>query len=122
MSDRPLIVTRHAIEGYARRLQDPRLQVLENHQWSLERREVLEIFQQIDAEIRECVRAALKDGIVLDHRPSGFLLYGSKNKAMPTGQRFVQCDPESRYAFVLKRTKEEGDIVVTTLTRVGVHR
>lgn len=118
---RPIIVTRHAIEEYVRRLQDPRLQVLEEHRWSLDKRPVQTIFQQVDGEIRDCVKAALQGGIVLDHRPPGFLLYKSKNKALPRGQRFIQCDSESRYGFIIKRV-EEGDIVVTTLTRVGVHR
>lgn len=102
MKKRPIIVTTHAIEAFARRLRDER-----DH-------------FEIAAEIRECVAMALESGHVYDHRPKGFVLYGRKNNAMPPGQRFVQCDQDSNIGFIIKRTRDEGDIVVTTLTKAGI--
>ncbi len=103
--DRPIIVTRHAIEQYRRRRFDQRP------------------YAVIDAEIRECVETALEEGMVYDRRPEGFVLYGRKKKSagkLPPGQRFVRCNKDADYGFILKRTTDEGDIVMTTLTRVGV--
>lgn len=104
MSDRQLIVTNHAIQAYRRRLRDTR----KDH--------------VLEEEIRDCVGAALEAGLVYDRRPPGFVLYRRKSDKLPPGQRFVQCDRDSNYGFILKRTKEEGDIVVTTLTKAGVRR
>lgn len=102
--DRPIIVTAHAIEAYSRRRQDKR-------PWRV-----------LEEEIRECVAAGIEAGLVFNHRPKGFVLYRRKNANLPPGQRFVQCDSDSNYGFILKRHPDEGDIVVTTLTRAGVRR
>ena len=104
MTERPIIVTAHAIEAYSRRRQDKR-------PWRV-----------IEDEIRGCVAAGLEAGLIFNHRPRGFVLYRRKNNNLPPGQRFVQCDSDSNYGFILKRDPEEGDIVVTTLTRAGVRR
>ena len=101
---RKIIITKHAIETYARRRVDKRP------------------YRVLEAEIRECVEAGLAAGHVFDERPPGFVLYRRRSSAMPPGQRFVQCDPESNYGFILKRNPEEGDIVVTTLTKAGVRK
>ena len=101
---RKLIITKHAIEAYSRRRLDRRP------------------YRVLEQEIRECVEEGLKKGIVWDQRPLGFVLYRRRKASLPLGQRFVQCDPDSNYGFILKRTEEEGDIVVTTLTKAGVRR
>ena len=103
-AERPIVVTAHAIEAFSRRRQDSR-------SWSI-----------LEEEIRACVEEGLRAGFVFNHRPTGFVLYRRKNTNLPPGQRFVQCDPDSDYGFILKRTEEEGDVVVTTLTRAGVRR
>lgn len=102
--ERPIIVTAHAIEAYSRRRSDRR-------RWDV-----------LEKEIRQCVEAGIREGLVFNHRPQGFVLYRRKNTNLPPGQRFVMCDKESNYGFILKRDTEEGDIVVTTLTRAGVKR
>ena len=104
MNDRPLIVTNHAIQAYRRRMRDER----KDH--------------VLEQEIRECVAAALEAGLVYDRRPPGFVLYRRKSDKLPPRQRFVQCDRDSNFGFIIKRTKEEGDIVMTTLTKAGVRR
>lgn len=104
MTDRPITVTKHAVEMFARRKNDRRP------------------YRLIEQEIRECVSIALERGNIYERRPEGFLLYGRKKGAMPPGQRFVRCDEESNYGFVIKRTTDEGDIVLTTLTRAGVNK
>jgi hypothetical protein len=100
---RPIIVTAHAVDMYRRRLNDRRP------------------YRIVADEIKECVEEALRTGLIFDQRPPGFALYRSKG-AMPPGQRFVQCDTDSRFGFILKRTPDEGDIVVTTLTKAGVRK
>lgn len=106
MSDdsRPIIVTSHAVQAYQRRLNDKRS------------------YPVLEREIRECVELALKKGMVYSRRPEGFLLYGRKKDAriLPPGQSFVRCDKQSNFGFILKHTDDEGDIVLTTITRVGV--
>jgi hypothetical protein len=102
MTERPIIVTAHAIEAYSRRTRDER-------HWRV-----------LEEEIRECVARGIEAGLIFNHRPPGFVLYRRKNTNLPPGQRFVQCDTDSNYGFILKRDPEEGDVVVTTLTRVGV--
>lgn len=104
MAERPIIVTAHAIEAYSRRRQD-------NRPWNV-----------LEEEIRECVATGIRAGLIFNHRPTGFVLYRRKNTNLPPGQRFVQCDKESNYGFILKRDPLEGDVVVTTLTRAGVRR
>lgn len=104
MAERPIIVTAHAIEAYARRRVD-------NRPWRV-----------LEDEIRECVTVGLRAGLVFNHRPPGFVLYRRKNTNLPPGQRFVICDKESNYGFILKRDPLEVDVVVTTLTRAGVRR
>lgn len=101
-SERPIIVTNHAIYAYRRRLQH----FVPDH--------------ILEEEIRNCVAAALEAGNVHRKRPDGFLLYGDKPYKLPPGQRFVQCDPEANYGFIIKRNPDEGDVVMTTLIRVGV--
>ena len=101
-ANRPIIVTTHAIDAYRRRLRDGRND------------------SALEEEIRDCVAAAIKAGLIYDRRPQGFVLYGRRSDKLPPGQRFVQCDRDSNYGFILKRTTDEGDIVVTTLTRAGV--
>lgn len=102
--DRKITVTKHAVETYARRKNDRRPAKV------------------IAAEIRECVAIAIERGNIYDQRPDGYLLYGRKRRDMPAGQRFVRCDEESNYGFVIKRTTDEGDIVITTLTKAGVNK
>ena len=103
--ERPIIVTNHAVDAYRRRRNDQRTT------------------KAIRIEIQECVKAALESGRVLAERPPGFTLYGRKKKTtLPPGQRFVQCDEDSDFGFILKRTVDDGDIVVTTITRAGVQR
>lgn len=104
MSDRPITVTKHAVEMFARRRNDRRPAAV------------------IEEEIRDCVSIALERGQIYTYRPRDFMLYGRKNLEMPPGQRFVRCDEESGYGFVVKRTTDEGDIVMTTLIRTGVSR
>lgn len=109
MSDRPervLTITRHAVIQYCKRRNDKRP------------------FQVVEDEIRDCVSTALESGYIFDRRPKGFLLYGRHSDVLPEGQRFVQCDKDANYGFIVKRHTDpaEGDVVVTTLTKAGVHR
>lgn len=100
----PIVVTNHAVHQYRRRRMDKRP------------------FDVLAEEIRECVTAGLDAGLIFNHRPKGFVLYRRKNTNLPPDQRFVLCDREADYGFILKRNPEEGDIVMTTLTRAGVRR
>lgn len=122
MTDRPIIVTRHAIETYGRRRNDGRLRTLEDNLWDLAIEEVKEAYFGLEQEIRDCVRMGVRSGLIFNHRPKGFLLYGRRNTNLPPGQRFVICDKKSNYGFIIKRTVDEGDIVVTSLTKAGVSK
>ena len=102
MSDRPIIVTKHAIEVYRRRMNDNRP------------------YPVVMKEIERCVAAGLEAGLVFRRRPPGFVLYRRKTAEMPPGQRFVQCHSDADYGFILKRKTDEGDVVVTMVTRAGV--
>lgn len=131
---RRLIVSRHAVAAYGRRRNDPRsLAILAGVEWSLDklRREgfpqeelerLLDFYRELEDEIRECVMSALAEHRMLDYKPPGFVLYRRKKTALPPGQRFVRCDEDSNYGFILKRTSDGDDVVVTTLTKVGVRR
>ena len=102
MSERPITVTRHAMETYRMRLLRGRNR------------------RDLEEEIRQCVETGLREGIVFKRRPPGFTLIGQYSKReLEPQHRFVQCDRESRFGFIVKRTPDEGDIVVTTLTRAG---
>lgn len=98
---RKVVVTNHAVEAYRRRHNDRRSS------------------KELRIEIQECVTSGLESGYVFDERPAAFMLRGRTNTALPPGQRFVQCDPADEYGFVVKRTPDEGDIVVTALFRVA---
>jgi hypothetical protein len=102
---RPIIVTSHAVQTYQRRRADKRS------------------FPVLEEEIRQCVETGIEKGLVFETRPPGFLLWGRQKKnILPPGQRFIQCDQGANYGFIVKRTTDEGEIVITTLTRAGVHR
>jgi hypothetical protein len=72
--------------------------------------------------IEEWVRCGLEAGNVLNYKPEGFVLFGSHRDALPPGQRFVWCGEEPRFGFVIKRDPAGPDVVLTTITRVGVRR
>ena len=56
-ANRPIIVTKHAIDAYRRRLRDERED------------------KELEEEIRDCVAAAIAAGLIFDRRPPGFVLY-----------------------------------------------
>lgn len=133
MSQRPLIITRHAVATYARRQNDRRIALLSDVGWNLddvkrvygeeEALQIVSYYSELEQDIRDCVEAALRDGQALNYKPPGFVLYRRKNAGLPKGQRFVRCDEDSSYGFVVKREPGEGpDIVITTLTKAGVRR
>lgn len=98
---RRLTVTNHAVEAYRRRRNDRRS------------------FKALRTEIEECVGEALLSGHVFDRKPPAFMLRGRTKDTLPPGQKFVQCDLGDEYGFIVKRTRDEGDIVVTALFRVA---
>ena len=98
---RKVVVTNHAVEAYRRRHNDQRS------------------IKEIRIDIQQCVASGLESGYVFDQRPTAFMLRGRTNTSLPPGQRFVQRDPEDEYGFIVKRTPDEGDIVVTALFRVA---
>ena len=115
-----MIITKHAIAAYGRRRADPRMDILQEADWNMDSPEVQGAYLSLEEEIRLCVTSGLNEGLVFTKRPPGFLLYGRKNSDLPPEQRFVQCDKDANYGFILKRTRKEGDIVVTTITKAGV--
>lgn len=132
VSEREIIVTRHAVEAYSRRRNDSRsLELLAAADWNpdiVRQRygldqvdHLLALYYELEREIAACVGYALKNGLALTHKPPGFILYRHKDK-LPNGQRFVRCDEDSDYGFIVKRDPAGQDIVLTTQTRVGVRR
>lgn len=75
----------------------------------------------LEAEIYEHVSQGIAAGHVLRRKPDAFRLYAEKRKDLPAGRRFVYRHPDASVGFVIAREPQE-DIVVTTLTRSGVHR
>ena len=129
---RTIVVTPHAVAGLARRkYRGPELEAFEEADWNLDKLKrmvgaleadrLLQIYDALDAEIREIVRCGIASGKVLDRRPKGFVLYGRRN-SMSIGQRFVHCGNDPDVGFIIKRHTEGEDVVVTTLHRVGVNR
>lgn len=72
--------------------------------------------------IEEWVRCGIQSGNVLDHKPTGFLLYKQRKGKLPRGQRFVWCGENPRFGFIVDRRTNGIEIVKTTLVRVGVAR
>jgi len=133
MSSRELVITRHAIAMYSRRRNDPRsLRLLDEADWIPEHvrrmygaeevKKLLDFYFDLEREIRACVSYALENGLALDHKPPGFVLYKRKNNSLPDGQRFVRCDDGSAYGFIVKRDPGGKDVVLTTISRVGVRK
>lgn len=134
MTGRRLIITRHAVAAYSRRRNDTRsLRELANSGWNLdelkragydqeELKHLTDLYGELENEIRQCVSYALANGLALNHKPEGFVLYHRKKNRLPARQRFVRCAEDSNYGFVVKRDPDGDDVVVTTLTKVGVRR
>jgi hypothetical protein len=106
MASRSILVSHHATEALRNR----------QHVRAVDKRP----FRVVEQEIHDCVEKAIAEGRVFNHRPEGFVLYGRKNRQLPGGQRFVQCDDD--YGFIVKRDPLGDDIVLTMLTRVGVRK
>lgn len=102
MNERPITVTRHAITTYRSRVLRGRSR------------------PDLEEEIRQYVERGLKEGLSSRKRPAGFTLFRSTESALPPEHRFVRSSPDSRFGFIVKRTLDEGDIVLTTLTKAGV--
>lgn len=133
MTGRTLTVTRHAVTTYSRRLNDPRsLDLLEAYDWAPdkvrrvygpERAEQLIIFyNELERDIRDCVLYGLENGLATRNKPPGFVLYRRKRDDLPDGQRFVRCEEDSSYGFIVQRDPGGEDVVLTTLSRVGVRK
>jgi hypothetical protein len=84
--------------------------------------ELMLLYNELRQEIVEAVRCGLEQGNILDHKPDGFVLFGRKKNDLPKGQRFVWCGENPQVGFVLKREPGAPDVVMTTLSRVGVRR
>lgn len=130
---REVIVTRHAVETYSRRRLDERsLRLFVDAGWNpdlIRRRygnedakRLIDFYYELEREIAACVGHALENGLALDYKPQGFVLYRRKKDKLPAGQRFVRCDDDSAYGFIVKRDPAGQDVVLTTITRVGVRR
>jgi hypothetical protein len=130
---RELIITRHAVASYSRRLNDERsLRLLANADWNPDvvrktygREEVdrlLDFYFQLEREIATCVGYGLEHGLAATHKPQGFVLYGRKSNALPDGQRFVRCEEDSAFGFIVQRDPSGKDVVMTTISRAGVRR
>jgi hypothetical protein len=100
--ERGILVSMHAVDRYRRRNNIPR-----------------EPLRQTEQRISDCIRLAISEGRIFNHKPNGFLLYGEKRKQLPSEQRFVQCDES--YGFIIRRAPGE-DIVLTMLSKAGVRR
>jgi len=133
VTGRELIVTRHAVETYSRRRNDERsLQLLAAVDWdpdvvrktygSEETARLLDFYYELEREIAACVSYALEKGLALTHKPEGFVLYRRKKDKLPEGQRFVRCEDDAAYGFIVKRDPAGKDVVLTTISRVGVRR
>ena len=131
VSSRKLTVSRHAVAAYSRRCTDQKaLRLLTDVGWSLddvqrvygheEAQQLINVYNELEREIVECVTYALENGLTLNHKPKGFRLYRSKNTNLPSGQRFVRCDESSSFGFIVKRDPSGEDVVMTTLSRAGV--
>lgn len=128
-----VFVSKHAVAAYARRRRDSRdVRLLEDHDWVINDlwtsdhphevvSQTVRFYRTMEQEIRDCVAEALAEGKALRRKPQGFVLYKRRHKELPPGQKFVQCDDESNYGFIVK-TIPEGEIVVTTITRAGVRK
>lgn len=130
VSTRKLIVSRHAVAAYSRRCTDQsKLRLLTDVGWNLddvkrvygkeEAQRLINLYNELEEEIAQCVSYAFENGLSLDHKPKGFVLYRMKN-TLPSGQRFVRCDEYAAYGFIVKRELDGNDVVLTTLSRVGV--
>lgn len=114
--ERKVVVTDHAVFAYIARNGTP---LAGSKRSELSDRD-LNLFRRMRFEIHECVRQAIAEGRILNHKPDGFVLYRQKRRQLPDGQRFVYCDEST--GFIVKRLPGGEDIVVTTLTKVGVAR
>ncbi len=94
---RPVIVSAHAVHQHQIRLRDRR-------PWDV-----------IEQEIHDCVRVAIEEGHVSNHKPKAWRLYAEKGRQLPEGQRFVG-DPEGRVGWIVA-SERETITVVTTITR-----
>lgn len=132
MSAREITVTRHAVEAYSRRRNDERsLRLLANADWnpdivrkqygSVQAQTLLDFYFELEQEIAACVGYGLENGLALNHKPQGFVLYKRKSAALPPGQRFVRCEEDAPYGFIVQRDRGK-DVVLTTLSRVGVRK
>jgi hypothetical protein len=133
MSARELLVTRHAVASYSRRRNDHRsLRLLAAVNWNPDvirkaygtemADNLITFYNELESEISECVRFGLENGLAERKKPPGFVLYRRKNDSLPDGQRFVRCDEESSFGFIVQRDPAGPDVVLTTITRVGVRR
>ena len=132
VTGRTLTVTRHAVAAYSRRLNDPRsLDLLESYDWDPDKvrrvygperaDQLITFYNELERDIRECVQYGIKNGLATRHKPPGFVLYRRKRDELPDGQRFVRCDEQSPYGFIVQREDGE-DVVMTTLSRAGVRK
>jgi hypothetical protein len=133
MSGRELVVTRHAVAAYSRRRNDARsLRLLAAVNWNpdIVRRSygaetadrLIIFYNELEREIAECVQYALDNGLTERRKPPGFVLYRRKRDALPDGQRFVRCEEDSPYGFIVQRDPGGKDVVLTTISRVGVRK
>lgn len=132
VTGRTLTVTRHAVATYSRRLNDPRsLELLEYHDWDPDKvrrkygheqaDQLITFYNELEHDIRECVQYGLENGLATRSKPPGFVLYRRKRDELPDGQRFVRCEKDAPYGFIVQREDGE-DVVMTTLSRVGVRK
>lgn len=133
VSGRTLRVTRHAVATYSRRIKDPRsVDLLESYDWDPDKvrriygperaNQLITFYNELERDIRDCVLYGLENGLATKNKPAGFVLYRRKRDALPDGQRFVRCEKDAPYGFVVQREPNGEDVVMTTLSRVGVRK
>lgn len=74
----------------------------------------------IENVVRKDVAEAITAGRISNHKIDGFLLFGEHRRELPDGQRFVWTKDERRGYIVAREL--DRDVVVTALSRAGVHR
>lgn len=130
MTTRTIVVAPHAVAAYARRRYRGReLQVFEDIGWNLHRLSravgaqeadrLLQIYNELEREIRLAVECGIKGGKVMNHKPKSFMLYGHKRQSLPDGQRFIYCEDDPQIGFIVKRHAHGEDVVTTSISRIG---
>jgi hypothetical protein len=72
-------------------------------------------YDVIEREIEDCVRLAICEGRVANHKPREFRLYREKGRELADGQRFVWTE-EGDLGWLIKRESQK-EVVLTTLVR-----